>query len=453
MPRDIPRLEHGESRSAGFNSTQYAQGTNGLVYQQALCQLPALSADALALLPTYTNVLTEVGLGETSYLEVQDRQAAVCGSINAFTSMRGSVSDVQDAGGYMVLSSKALLRNHTEQAQLMRDTLERARFDEHGRLRELISQQRARREQAVTGNGHGLAMAAASAGMSPIANLSHRVSGLAGIRASKALDDSLADAGALASLGGDLEALHGAIVNMSFEHLLVAEGEELDSIRSGAETTWAGFGRDGNGGAAWKPEQVTEQVRELWVANTQVNFCAHAYPTVAVGHPDSAALTVLGGFLRNGFLHTAIREKGGAYGGGASQDSSIGAFRMFSYRDPRLEGTLEDFEASVRWLLEKQHEADPLEQAILGVIGSLDRPSSPAGEAKQDFHNRLFGRDHDQREAFRQSILAVSLDDLRRVAETYLSPERASIAVITSSNGMAGAEAVVERLGLQVEEL
>ena len=156
VPRDIPRLEHGESRSAGFNSTQYAQGTNGLVYQQALCQLPALSADALALLPTYTNVLTEVGLGETSYLEVQDRQAAVCGSINAFTSMRGGVNDVQEASGYVVLSSKALLRNHEEQARLMRETLSDVRFDETARLRELVAQQRARREQAVTGNGHGL---------------------------------------------------------------------------------------------------------------------------------------------------------------------------------------------------------------------------------------------------------------------------------------------------------
>ena len=40
------------------------------------------------------------------------------------------------------------------------DTVEAVRFDETVRIRELISQQRARREQAVTGNGHGLAMAA-----------------------------------------------------------------------------------------------------------------------------------------------------------------------------------------------------------------------------------------------------------------------------------------------------
>ena len=52
------------------------------------------------------------------------------------------------------------------------------RFDESSRLRELVSQMRARREQAITGNGHGLAMAAASAGMSPLAQFNHQLSGM-----------------------------------------------------------------------------------------------------------------------------------------------------------------------------------------------------------------------------------------------------------------------------------
>jgi Zn-dependent M16 (insulinase) family peptidase len=104
-------------------------------------------------------------------------------------------------------------------------------------------------------------------------------------------------------------------------------------------------------------------------------------------------------------------------------------------------------------VLEKEHGYEPLEQAILGVVGSLDRPSSPAGEAKQDFHNRLFGRTHEQREEFRRRVLAVTVDDLKRVAETYLNPAQASIAVITSQSGLESAKSCVEQLELEVEEL
>ena len=177
--------------------------------------------------------------------------------------------------------------------------------------------------------------------------------------------------------------------------------------------------------------EIRTSVAEAWITATQVNFCAKAFPTVPSGHDDNATLHVLAGFLRNGFLHRAIREQGGAYGGGASQDANSASFRFFSYRDPRLEETLADFDASIKWLLNEKHAEHQLEEAILGVIASMDKPPSPAGEAKQAFYNRLFHRNLEHRMAFRRRVLATSLEDLRRVAELYFHPENASIGVIT----------------------
>ena len=179
--------------------------------------------------------------------------------------------------------------------------------------------------------------------------------------------------------------------------------------------------------------QTRSSVNQLWTTSTQVNFCAKAYPSVVVSHPDSAALTVLGEFLRNGYLHRAIREQGGAYGSGASQDSGDAVFRFFSYRDPRLTETLDDFDQSLVWLKETDHDPQKLEEAILGVVSSIDKPGSPAGEAKQAYHSELFGRTAEQRKAFRQRILQVTLEDLQRVADTWLTQDNASIAVVTSA--------------------
>ena len=108
---------------------------------------------------------------------------------------------------------------------------------------------------------------------------------------------------------------------------------------------------------------------------------------------------------------------------------------------------------AVSWMLDNRHDYRALEEAILGVIGSMDKPSSPAGEAKQHFHTRLFGRSHESRELFRQRVLAVTLDDLRRVVDTYLKPELASTAVITSSGQLETTAALREELGLSVQEL
>jgi predicted Zn-dependent peptidase len=62
----------------------------------------------------------------------------------------------------------------------------------------------------------------------------------------------------------------------------------------------------------------------------------------------------------------------------------------------------------------------------------------------------LHGRPPEQRRGFRQRVLAVSLDDLKRVGETWLIPEQASIAVVGDADTLEREGAA---LGLRIEEL
>ncbi len=446
---DVPlKMPEPEARFSGdFPATLYAQGTNGLVYEQIVLPLPPMSRDELLLLPLYTTCVTEVGCGELDYLGMQDRISAESGGLSASISARGSVDDVQDLSGYLIFSGKALARNRDALTRLLHDLVQGARFDEHGRIRELIAQIRSRREQSVTGSGHALAMAAASQGLSPGAWLSFQLGGLEAIRGIKALDDALDDPKELAGLCQRLADLHKRLQNQQRQFLAIAEEEQLEPMVAGIKECWPVS--EQAEGEPWHLEPVNYQCRQAWLTSTQVNFCARAYGTVAVDHPDAAALTVLGGFLRNGFLHRAIREKGGAYGGGAGQDSVNGTFRFFSYRDPRLAETLQDFDHALEWLQTADHDPQALEESILGVIGGLDKPRSPSGEARHAFQNRLFGRTPEQQARFRERVLATTIDDLQRVAKTWLVPEKASTAVITSPDQRAKAES----LGLAIEEL
>jgi Zn-dependent M16 (insulinase) family peptidase len=114
------------------------------------------------------------------------------------------VADEQQTSGVLVISSKALGRNADSMFALVRETLDSARFDELQRLRELLSQMRARRDQSITGSGHSLAMAAASSRMSPSALLGHTLSGLEGIRRTRALEKSLQSDAELAAFAARL---------------------------------------------------------------------------------------------------------------------------------------------------------------------------------------------------------------------------------------------------------
>jgi len=437
----------------GAPAVLYAQGTNGLVYAHVATDVPELDDELLAVLPLHTGFLTELGSGGRDYASTQERQAAVTGGLGAYTLQRGSVDDIQDVTSRHVLRGKALLRNADALTELMHETLETVRFDEHRRLRELIAQSRAGREQSVTGHGHALAMMAAASGMSPTARLSHRANGLEGIKALKALDDSLdgdrADAN-IAALGERLAALHERLRTAPRRFMLVAEEEHLDTLSATLEKHFDRSGESTSASMSLAP--VRERTGQLWTTNTEVNFCARAYPTVPSSHEDGAALTVLGPFLRNGFLHRAIRETGGAYGGGASQDADTASFRFFSYRDPRLVDTLDDFDASIAWLLDNRHTGSDLDEAVLNVISSIDKPGSPAGEARSSWQAELFGRTAERRRRFRERILSVTLEDLRRVGTTWLAdPSVASTGVLTSETSANQAD--VAALGLERHEL
>lgn len=411
---------------------RYDSGTNGLVYQQVIVDLPSLSETEQHLLPLYSHLLTELGCAERTYQENQQYQTEVTGGIHAYASVRGLPDNEQSVKGYFTLSGKALVSKQGELTHLLHETLNAARFDELARIREVVSQIRTRKEQSITGQGHALAMMAASAKMSPAAALSQATKGLESIRFYKGLDSLLEDAAELQKLADQLQAIHSRIQTAPRQFLIVAEEEHQQVLQQTLESQWSDIETDSQPFAL---QPLRDQVKQAWVTSTQVNFCAKSFPTVVVGHPDSAALTVLGDFLRNGYLHRAIREKGGAYGSGAGQDSGDAAFRFFSYRDPRLAETLDDFDAAIKWLLETDHDEQKLEEAILGVVSSIDKPGSPAGEAKQAFHSALFGRSPEQRRAFRARILKVTIADLKRVASTYLLDTEASVAVVTNQQG------------------
>jgi len=455
--KDVPEtLKVPQSHEQHFEElkiSHYNQGTNGLVYQQLILDFPDLTEEEYQYLPIYNYCFGELGAGNKDYLQMQILQSQVSGGIHAHNSLRGEIQDEQQVKGFYVISGKALLRNHAAMTQLLKQTFTEMRFDELERIKELISQLRMRKDHSVTGNGHSLAMQAACSGMSPVAKQSHEYHGLASITFIKTLDNQLQndnDQEAINLLIEKLNHIHNKLLAAPAQFLLICEAEAYQSCESDILKNWDKSSISAHqSDSRLDLEPVKRQVKQAWLTSTQVNFCAKAFATVPVEHTDAAPLTVLGGFLRNGFLHRSIREQGGAYGGGAAQDSANACFKFFSYRDPRLKDTLEDFDRSINWLLETDHDKQALEEAILGVISNLDKPASPAGDAKQAFHNNLFGRSTEQRQKYRQKILAVTIDDLLRVAKTYLLNQPNSIAVVSNHEH----EPQCQALGLEIINL
>ena len=412
----------------------YDAATNGLVYQNAVIPAPNLTDEEIRLLPLYTACVTEVGVGNMSYEEAQLWQSNTVGSFTASMLVKPSLCDPNQLIGNLIFSTKGLKRNQEKINGLISETLESVKFSELSRLEELVNQIKTSKQSGIIGSGHLMAMSAAAKSCSLLAQLKETWSGIESLSIIKTIMNGSSDQ-KYSELSTKLSSIHSKFKKQARNILLISEQKDLGNFIKTIQSHDLGSHKSNKNGGTLNIKKKSSEQNMCYMTNTQVNFCSRAYSTVASGHLDAAPLAVLGGILRNGYLHQAIREKGGAYGGGASQDIDSGAFRFFSYRDPRIKETLDDFDNSIDWIKTQTPTKSMIEESVLGVISSLDKPNSPSGEAKQAFFAELNGRNKQTIKEFRDRTLNVKHADITRVANKYLVPENCNTAVITNENG------------------
>ena len=476
---------------AGQDSTlfEYEAGTNGLYYYQIIVpltdtigdgnaeELPANEVINHPLLPIYLSLLSELGTDSLTAYELQAKQAAHSSGVTARISQRTSIENNQAISSYFVMATRALNRK-VEAIDLLKEVMEHSVFTEHDRIKEILQQRQAAWQSRLASAGHAYAMQTASRGMSRQSHLEYVRSGLPALNALKDfLSHASQDDAQWDKLATSLMELHQHIISLPKHALIICEAEQTErlsdlivkswkdsraselavrtadiNIEDGIPSEFASLTLD----PALDGESATDQatssgaaidVADLaWLVATNVYHNASVYSAPAADHPDTAALMVLAPYLRNGYLHSAIRERGGAYGGGAGYDANACAFKFFSYRDPHCAETFEHFEASIEWLLNEPQTAEQLEEAILGIISGMDKPGSPAGEAVKACFADLHQRGADWQRKMRAAILEVTIDDLQRVAKQYLQGQKHVRAVLAPYDK----EEDIKNLGFEV---
>ena len=415
---DIPKTRNYASpiAFAKDKSTDYfyKSGTNGIVYHSMIFPCDALDENELKIASLFSNTLTDIGLGKDGYEDIQKYQSSITGGISAsFITLPNKSDDTFKLA--LKVSSKSLEGNESYMQDLILRTVKESSFDETKRIEELLEFISSDNEKSVIQNGHILSMSNAASQISDIASTNDLTSGLRFIHNTNHLSKLIGEDDELAKYLELLRSINSKISNTP-SHLFTASAIDKAKLNLDFTIKENTHHYKNQGLVALQSNPIG------WITGSQVCFCAEAFPTVDYKHEDAPALTVLGTVLRNGYLHSAIREKGGAYGAGASQDSNNKVFKFFSYRDPKCTETFKEFKKSREWSIKNITE-EQLEEGVLGVISSIDKPLSPFGEAMSDFMSSLDQKTQDERLSFRSKVKECSLADLAMVSEKYLFNE------------------------------
>ena len=410
-----PKRNYPEALITSSNNTTnhfYKTGTNGITYHSILYPCKNLTSEEFKVASLFASTLTDVGIDNKGFEEVQRIQSAYTGGISANFSL---VPDQEDFTLALQISSKSLEKNDKEMQDLMIQTVTKSNFTEKERIKDLLNFISSSNERSLIQNGHVLAMSNAGAQINNVASTSDIVSGLNFINYTSDLTKNINKNENLERYIDILQSIKNKII---FEPLHTFTATSIDVHKS-----MLSYQFDSRNDDKCHQELLNIQEEKIgWITGAQVCYCAEAFPTVSMDHDDAPALTVLGAVLRNGYLHSAIREKGGAYGAGASQDSKNKFFKFFSYRDPNCSNTYNEFANSREWSLKNITTAQ-LDEGVLGVISSIDKPLSPYGEAMNDFGSNIENKNIELRLQFRTKVKECTLDDLVNVSRKYLFNE------------------------------
>lgn len=158
------------------------------------------------------------------------------------------------------------------------------------------------------------------------------------------------------------------------------------------------------------------QMKTHFVLPFPVNYVGECVRTVPYADPDHASLKILARLMTAKFLHTEIREKGGAYGGGAKV-THTGIFTLYSYRDPNSIETLQSFGKAIDWAKSGKFTQQDIDEAKLSVFSAVDSPVAPSDKGMDHF---LYGLSDEMKQTYREQLFAVTHDKLTSVSHKYL---------------------------------
>jgi zinc protease len=264
------------------------------------------------------------------------------------------------------------------------------------------------------------------------------------------------DSGTPASLAAitrtDLVAFHQGWFGANNAILAIVGDVTADEAFAGAERAFGDWRKATNSAA--RVEEPPAPARRLLVIDrpgavqTEIRAGHTALPRK---HPDYLALDltikILGGEGGNR-LHRVLRsDRGLTYGASADLNALKDAGTIVADTDTRSESTGEALRLIVdeMWRLQKQRVGErELSDAQAYLTGSFPLTiETPSAIAMQVLSAVFFGLDLQDLQTFRERVNAVSVDDVQRVARTYLHPDRLSIVLVgdasTFEKQLAGA--------------
>lgn len=395
--------------------------TNGLTYFRAINVLQGLPSELRLLIPLFNESLMRLGTREKSIEELEDLIKLKTGGIRTSYSSSTSPTNLGSATEGLSFSGYALDNNIPAMYELLRVIIQETNFDGEEaemKIRQLIQNNASGALDAIASSGHSYARRYTEGSLVPEGLLKEETGGLTQVQQISTIAGRSHSEG-LGDIISKLKTIQQIVISKSaaLRTAITCGPESVSSNEVALQDFLSTFPSTQTPTPKANSVYRALSKKAFFPLPYQVYYTAMSFSTVPYIHPDGASLQILSQLLTHKHLHHEIREKGGAYGGGAYSRGLSGLFGFYSYRDPNPKNTIAVMQDAGRWALDKDWSDRDIEEAKLSVFQGIDAPESINEEGMIRF---LTGIDERMEQTKREQLLDVQKADVLEVAQRYL---------------------------------
>ncbi len=398
--------------------------TNGVVYADFVIDCSDLTIEEMEYASLLSRMMTMTNVGELSYSEFLTSLRLATGAFSVNLDIGTTCQNKEK--DYILIRFKSLENHYRESLDLILRLLLEGDYSSPERINAVLRDIQSDYESSVIREAHLFALSSASRTFSPSLYTQERTQGLSfWFRIIELLKEKVED------VGSHLDTLRKKIFvrdRITFHVVTENKGKEnIALITKGFLSRLPSLEKGEN-----RERRIDDcGVNIAYVLPSSVSYISRVFASPSLLDKSIGPLRVFLSILSHSSLWTLEREKGGAYGSGASLDINECICYFYTYRDPRLDGSISDFLSAVE---SGDMSESLLEDAKLRVLSREVKPTGPQSRGIIDLRRYLYGVDDDLRWRLRDEMLQVSLDDLYKARDICLQlmKEKNSITVITS---------------------
>ena len=391
----------------------YQAHTAGISYVNLFFTLYGLKAEDVPYAYLLANLLSGMSTENHTYQELTRLANYYTGGISFSVSAYGNASDDSLYVPVLTARGKSLTSQAGHLMQLMGDIINHTLFDDLGRLKEILLEEKADWDMSVFGRGHTLVM--------------HRVLSYF------SETERFREAGGLSYYYFLSDLVRNFETNGTAIAARLREVAGKIFTRSNLILQTVGEDEEKTAAAQFLPEMIRDmlkgepadclqfhfpdpEINEGILTSGKVQYVAKGGNFRRRGFTYTGALQVMETILRYEYLWKRIRVQGGAYGA-FTQFAMNGNALICSYRDPNLRETIDAYKETAGYLRSFSVSDREMTKYVIGTMAASEIQYTPFMKGERAMMFRLCGITKEDRLRIRREIIDCTQEDIRDLAD------------------------------------